>query len=213
MKMVSKFLLATMALSTQLHPAFSDTVAEVPVRSHPSQGEVTQVSNANAELITGSDGILINMSTNGLEPGHVYTLLMAVINKPGACPVLPCTPKDVLVRSEAVVSDVAYAGGAIAGADGNASFSHFQPVGQFKNGFFENGLTRTDGIEIHLVLNDHGPVIVGREIEMLTTYRGGCSDESLPPPMPETARSQGEPGPNSCRMVQYAQFIPEIPAS
>jgi hypothetical protein len=41
---------------------------------------------------------------------------------------------------------------------------------------------------------------------MLNTYRGGCSDESLPPPFPDTAKSDGEPGPNTCRLVQFTVF-------
>lgn len=213
MKLVSKPLVAAIALAAQIQPVMSDTITDVPVRTHPSQGEVTHIEGATARLVSSKEGVIVDLATSGLEPGHAYTLLMAVINKPGECPVLPCTPKDVLVRSDAVAADVAYAGGAIVGNDGAAHFSYYQPVGAFQKGFFERGLTGTEGVEIHLVINDHGPVIEGREFEMLTTYRGGCTDESLPPPMPASARDQGAPGPNSCRMVQFAQFIPEQPAS
>ena len=213
MKKPGKPLLLAAALATHLAPAVADPMKGAPVRTHPSQGDVEQVDGASARLFTGEDGVFVSMDTNGLEPGHVYTLLLAVINKPGQCPALPCTPKDVLGRSGIVKSDVGYAGGAVADDEGTAKFSHFQPVGSLQKGFFENGLSGTDGVEIHLVLNDHGPRIEGRVYEMLTSYRGGCSDESLPPPMPDTARAQGKPGPNSCAMVQFAQFIPDQPAS
>jgi len=209
----TRSLLTLLVFAASQTPAIADPVQEVIVRSHPSQGEVSQVAEASAQLITSPSGAYVSMQTNGLEPGNVYTLLLAVINKPGACPALPCTPKDVLGRSDIVMSDVAYAGGAVATSEGTASFAHFQPLGQFHQGFFENGLTTTDGVEFHLVLNDHGPLIVGREYDMLTSYRGGCSDESIPAPMPQAARDQGKSGPNTCRLVQFAQFIPDSPAS
>ncbi len=206
-------LLLAAALNTHIAPAVADQVQSAPVRTHPSQGDVETVTGATTQLVTGEGGVFVSMDTNGLEPGHVYTLLIAVINKPGRCPALPCTPKDVLRRSDIVMSDVGYAGGATADDEGTARFSHYQPVGSLQKGFFENGLSGTDGVEIHLVLNDHGPLIEGRAYEMLTSYRGGCRDDSLPPPMPDTARAQGEPGPNSCAMVQFAQFVPDQPAS
>ena len=62
--------------------------------------------------------------------------------------------------------------------------------------------------EIHLVVNDHGPAIPGMVDEMLHTYRGGCTDDSLPPPFPATAKSDGAPGPNTCRLYQSATFQP-----
>ena len=126
---------------------------------------------------------------------------------------LPCTPKDVLMRSDVVMSDVGYAGGAIADVSGAVSFTHYQPVGSFDLGFFDNGLTKPNGAEIHLVLNDHGPMIETRALEMLTTYRGGYTDESIPGPMPTKARAQGSAGPNQCRLVQFAQFLPVEPES
>ena len=213
MRILSTSLLAVFTVVSHLQPALGEPFSQVPIRTHPSQGDVTHVTDASAKLWAGDDGVFVNMTTSGLENGDVYTLLMAVINKPGQCPVLPCTPKDVLARSEAVLSDVAYAGGVTVSEDGTAHFTHHQSVGLFRPGFFDNGLIGTQGVEIHLIVNDHGPAIKGREYEMLTTYRGGCSDKSLPPPMPNTARSQGQSGPNTCRMVQFAQFIPEDPAS
>jgi len=207
-----KLLLTTTAtcavLITQIASAVAEPIRENTVRTHPSQGEVSQIDGATARLVSGETGVFVSMDTDGLEPGHVYTLLMAVMNEPGQCPSLPCTPQDVLGRSDVVKSDVAYAGGAIADTYGAVAFSHYQPVGAFDLGFFDNGLSKPNSAEIHLILNDHGPLIEGRELEMLSTYRGGCTDESLPGPMPATARAQGSAGPNQCRMVQFAQFLP-----
>jgi len=39
---------------------------------------------------------------------------------------------------------------------------------------------------------------------MMSTARGGCTEESLPPPWPESARAGGKPGPNDCTMAQFA---------
>jgi hypothetical protein len=41
----------------------------------------------------------------------------------------------------------------------------------------------------------------------------GCLEESIPAPFPATARASGEPGPNQCRLVQFAQFLPSAPES
>lgn len=213
MKLSATSVAASIALATQSVPATADPIREISVHSHPSQGDVVRIDGTSARLVSGADGVLINLNSNGLRAGNVYSLLMAVMNAPGECPELPCTPMDVLKRSDIVMSDVAYAGGAIADAAGEVAFTHYQPLGQFQNGFFDNGLMRTDGIEIHLVLNDHGPLIEGRAFEMLTTYRGGCSEDSIPAAMPASARAQGDAGPNQCRLVQFAQFLPVEPAS
>lgn len=213
MKLTSKIATTAVALAAFALPVTAGDYREVQIRSHPSQGKVAQIQNANARLATSPDGVFVNFETNGLEPGHAYTLLLAVMNAPGQCPVLPCTPKDVLKRSDVAQSDVAIAGSAIAGPTGEAVFAHYQEIGKFEPAFFEHGLKATEGVEIHLVLNDHGPLIEGREFEMLSTYRGGCSDDSIPGAMPATARAQGSPGPNQCKMVQFAQFIPAKPAS
>lgn len=213
MKLPTLLLAAASTLALQFTPAIADTIANATIKTHPSQGEVAPVAGASAVMATGSDGLFVTYDTNGLMPGNAYTLLIAVMNAPGECPSLPCTPKDVLKRSDIVLTDVGYAGGAIASADGTASFEHYQPVGQLQKPFFGNGLMKTEGVEVHLVLNDHGPVIEGREFEMLTTYRGGCLDSSLPGPMPATALAQGNAGPNQCQMVQNVQFIPEMPPS
>jgi hypothetical protein len=58
------------------------------------------------------------------------------------------------------------------------------------------------------VLNDHGPLLPEMASTMVNTYRGGCADESIPDAFPDSARADGEPGPNTCRLVQDAIFEP-----
>jgi hypothetical protein len=94
----------------------------------------------------------------------------------------------------------------VAGSDGSASFAGFVSAGELPDGWFGNGFTNPLGAEIHLVLNDHGPTIPELVSNMLQTYRGGCTDESLPPAFPETAKADGIPGPNTCRLYQVAIF-------
>lgn len=178
------------------------------VNTHPSQGDVEIVAEATSHLGASDAGIFVNIDTSGLAPGHVHTLWFVAINAPAACDGAPCTSKDVLKRTEIVKADVGYLDGVVVGADGSAQFSGFQPTGALQNAWFSDGLKSTEGVEIHLVINDHGPAIDGMVGEMLTTYRAGCSDESIPAPMPASARADGTPGPNACKLVQFSIFEP-----
>ena len=99
-------------------------------------------------------------------------------------------------------------GGIIVGSDGSGHFAAYQPVGALNGAWFKDGLQQTDEVEVHLVVNDHGPAIEGRVADMLSTYRGGCTTDSIPAPMPASARAQGTPGPNQCRLVQFSIFEP-----
>lgn len=182
---------------------------EKSVFTHPSQGDVVEVENTKASLISGQDGVHISLHTKDLIPGNVYTYWLVAFNEPGKCEADVCTGKDALIRTETVESDAGYVGGSIVGDDGSLRMTAYQPVGELRGSFFGRGILETSDLELHLILQDHGPAIDGRELEMLTTYRGGCSDDSIPPPFPETARVQGDPGPNQCRMVQVAIFPPQ----
>lgn len=188
-------------------------VFEAPIKTHPSQGDIAIVQDATARLGVYEEGVFANFETAGLTPGNVHTLWFVVINDPAACEGENCTAKDVLKRTEIVNADAGYAGGVIVGADGTASFNWHQPEGLLSGGWFGNGMVNSEAAEIHLVVNDHGPVIDGRVDAMLASYRDGCTEVSIPAPMPAAARAQGEPGPNTCRLVQFTVFKPAIPES
>jgi hypothetical protein len=51
-------------------------------------------------------------------------------------------------------------------------------------------------------------VIAGLEEEMVSTYRAGCTDASLPAFFPPSAFADGTPGHNTCRLWQTAIFLP-----
>jgi hypothetical protein len=142
-----------------------------------------------------------------LGKGDCYiTLWFIVINNHEACGADPCTAGDILFNTAGVQADVTYAGGIVAGNSGMGTLSAHLAEGALSNAWFGYGFSDARSAEIHLVVNDHGPAIPGMVDEMLHTYRGGCTDESLPPPFPATAKSDGTPGPNVCRLYQSAIF-------
>lgn len=195
---------ATFALAGTAGP-----IEESAVTTHRSQGEVRTIEGATARLSRTAEGIFVGLETAGLTPGHAYTLLLAVMNDPGACESAPCAPSDVVGRTAEVKADiVGDADGIIVGEDGTARFASFLPAGELPKAWFGNGLTNPEGAEVHLVVNDHGPYLPEHGAEMLTTYRGGCADEGIPGAFPDTAKADGAPGPNTCRMVQVAIFAP-----
>ena len=85
-------------------------------------------------------------------------------------------------------------------------FAAYLPQGQVENGWYPTGFDSPTEAEIHLVLNDHGRLLPEIATSMLTSYRGGWSDASLPPPFPASAKTDGVPGPNACLLIQDAIF-------
>jgi hypothetical protein len=177
------------------------------VETHPSQGAQRNIAGASASLAISDQEVQTTLDTSGLTAGHVYTLWFVAINRPTRCATTPCKAPDVLANTAAVRADVRWAAGGIATQSGALSLTGRVPTGAWSKSWFEHGLSNPGGAEIHLVLNDHGPAIPGRERAMQTTYREGCTDESLPPPFPATAKRDGAAGPNKCALVQDAIFI------
>lgn len=175
---------------------------------HPQSGS-GPVAGAQMELVRNESGVSYNIQTHSLNPGHVYTVWFAVVNKPELCAVpYGCTPMDILTNAAVVDGDVVYAGGNIAGGSDLGGFGGHIAAGPLANSWFGNGFSNPMGGHIHLVLNDHGPKIPGMVSNMLHTYRGGCTDASLPGIFPATAFADGIPGPNTCRLYQLAVFAP-----
>lgn len=180
------------------------------VKTHRSQGDVREIAGSEAVKITTDQGIFVSLKTSELVPGNAYTMWFVAINDPEICDTQPCTGKDVLTRSQAVKSDVGYADGLIAGADGTGEFSTFMPVGELPHAWIGGGLTHPKAAEIHLVIHEHGPLIPGREAAMTQSYREGCADDSLQAIVPEaTAKADGMSGPNACKLVQVVIFEPK----
>ena len=194
------------AWSAHIAMAQSGQQTTTIVRTHPSQGDVVEVAGSSATLTTTENGASVEVNTAQLEPGNVYTIWWVVVNRPEMCATSPCTARDFLGNTEAVATEATYGAGQIVDDSGNATFTAELSVGDVPNPWFGNGFTNPLGAEIQIVVNDHGPLIPEMADNMLNTYRGGCTDSSLPGPFPDTAKSDGDPGPNSCRLVQAAVF-------
>ncbi|MEM7333542.1 MAG: hypothetical protein AAF490_15745 [Chloroflexota bacterium] len=175
------------------------------LQTHPSRGDVQEVERSMARLMTSSKGARLQINTSELEPNHAYTIWFVAVNDPSSCAADPCTSKEILLDTDFVNAEVAYAAGAVADERGQASFSAFLRLGDLPKQWFGNGFTNPDG-EIHAVIMSHGPVIEGMEEDMITTLRGGCTDESVPAPFPPNAHADGQPGPNSCQLYQFVIF-------
>lgn len=179
-----------------------------PVRWHAQTGGTDLVEGASAALIRTDDGISYRFDTRGLTPGNAYTLWLVVIDHPESCVHSPCVGGDFLVNA-APDAQVTYAAGHVVGGTGNATFAGHLAAGPVDGWLPDRSFDNPRGAEVHLVVNDHGPKLAGHMPGMIRTYRGGCSDDSpFPPPFPDTALADGEPGPNICRLTQAAVFQP-----
>ena len=178
------------------------------VFTHPSQGDVQMVEGAQATLFTTEAGATMTFRTDLLEDGHVYTAWWVIVNNPEACSATPCPTSEILGNSDLVQTEVTQADGILVSEEGAMEFAGFLAAGDVDadEAWFGNGFTNPLGAEIHIVINDHGLLIPDMTDTMLNTYRGGCQDEGLPPPFPPTAISDGEVGPNTCRLIQVAVF-------
>jgi hypothetical protein len=177
-----------------------------PVMSHPSMGDMVAIENSRAILLTDDAGVSMSMHTFLLTPGHAYTAWWVVVNDPAACASIPCAPTDVLNNTDVVRAEVGFADGLVVDESGTADFAAYLPAGTMADGWFGHGLTNPRGAEIHIVIHDHGPLIPELAANMLTTYRGGCTDGSLPPTFPDFTKEFGQTGNNTCKMVQVVQF-------
>lgn len=196
-------LLAMISTATVSAAAEHETVA---VNWHAQSGSGPVGDGASATLIRRADGVSFRIQTDNLRPGHAYTLWFVAINNPSACTASPCSGPDIVLNA-ATNSQVIYGAGHVVGDSGRGTFAGSFRAGELPGGWFAGrGLEDPLAAHIHLVLNDHGPVIQGLVSEMIHTYRAGCTDASLPGIFPASAKADGTPGPNTCRLYQTAVF-------
>ena len=184
-------------------------VERVPMRWHMQSGNphMALVGDAAVAQLTRTDaGISYSIKTEQLRGGHAYTAWVVVINNPAACAASPCSPQDIL-QTPATQAQVTYGTGHVVGSNGKAGFGGSMPRGPIPQGWLpDQGLDDPHGAEVHFVLNDHGPVLAEFMPGMIRTYRAGCTDASLPPIFPATAKADGTAGPNACQLRQLAVF-------
>ncbi len=208
-KLIVIAIAAAVAASTAIAAvALADSGAEVQqatIGYHPQSGQGGVVDGAVAQLTRNENGIGYNVRTAGLVPGDVYTLWIAVVNDPENCSANPCGAGEILDQT-VTDSQVSWGAGRVASSQGTATFAGRLSEGDNLEGWLpEAGMNDAKAAQVHLVLNSHGPLIEDLRHDMLSTYRGGCSDASpFPPPFPATALADGTPGPNICLLYQVA---------
>jgi hypothetical protein len=121
------------------------------------------------------------LSTDGLTPGHAYSIWIAVFNNPWFCSD-ECGVNDLESQGgdPRVDASVFWGGGVVAGADGHGSTALTLFPGATNRELFAmstpSGL-RPDRIRfavIHMVLRDHGPATAGMVAEQLGTANQAC---------------------------------------
>ena len=205
--LVTVILSMAVAVSAQDEMIEQVHVTTTHVESHPSQGDVRTIDEASASLMSSEAGISVHLTTNELEAGHVYTMWIVMVSNPKACSAHPCPSSEFLGQAELVQAETTWGDGILVSDDTRTEFSAFLPVGEVPEGWYGIPLSNPTEAEVYLVINDHGELIPEMAATMLNTYRGGCTDESIPASFPDTARADGEPGPNTCRLIQVARFI------
>lgn len=202
-----KFVLRTglaITLSLLAAPAGADTLQlswAPPSGMSPGPIEGTQ-----AVLNTSASGATMQVATTGLKPGHVVTIWWVAVQNPENCKTRPCGPKEAMGSADLMNTVATNAGGTVVDKNGNIRVNSFLPVGPVAGNFFKTRFTKPEASEYHFVIHDHGPLIPELAADMLSSYRGGCTDDSIPPYYPDSARADGTPGVNSCNTAQVALF-------
>lgn len=179
----------------------------VGVNWHPQSGSSGPVEGASASLVRNDNGISYQFHASQLTPGNAYTLWLVVIDHPENCQGEACAGPDFVVN-DAPDAQVTYAAGNVVGDDGVATFAGHQSTGPMDGWLPDRSFDNPREAEVHLVVNDHGPMLPEHMPGMIRTYRGGCSDASpFPPFFPATALADGESGPNTCLLTQSAVFV------
>lgn len=160
----------------------------------------------SSTLVPTEHGVSATLRTSTLTPGDVVTLWWIVFNDPADCEAgMPglsmCGPQDHLAGRGQV--SVLPAAGRVVSGEGTARYGAHLRVGDTSQALEGPGLLDARGAEVILVLKTHGPKIPGLVSEQMSTFAGGCHDQSDVPPgtPPELV---GSAGPNDCAEVQVS---------
>ncbi len=166
------------------------------------------IEGSSALLLKAPEGASMILETSGLEPGHAVTVWFVAIQSPQNCKANPCTPVEAMGMPAEMNPVAANAGGTVVDAEGRIRVQGFLPVGDVPGNLFGTTFSAPESSEYHLVVHDHGPLIPDLAADQISSYRGGCTLESVPPHYPENAVNDGEGGPNTCVTRQVALFVP-----
>ncbi|MEL7526253.1 MAG: hypothetical protein AAFN16_10810 [Pseudomonadota bacterium] len=212
-RLVRQAFLATAGLTviaTATHATEGTMVSRTVEHMATAEQPAKPIKGSQARLSRTAGGATMTLRTSDLVPGNVTTAWWVIMTRPENCSAAPCTAEDVIGRAAEVGTQIVYADGVVNAPDGSADFAAYLPAGSVSGGWYAQRFDRPETSEIHLVLNDHGPLLPDIAASMLTSYRGGCRDDSLPPPFPDTAKADGTAGPNACRLIQDAIFTAPV---
>lgn len=180
----------------------------LPLSWTPPSGQTPgPIEGTTALLVTSPDGASMHLTSKDLTPGHAVTIWFVALQNPQLCDKNPCTPLEAMGMPEMETVAV-NGGGTVVPADGTIEISAHLPTGAVPTNLFETDFVSPMTAEYHLVIHDHGPLIPALAADMLSSFRGGCTLESVPPHYPDSARSDGEGGSNTCVSRQVALFVP-----
>ena len=190
-------------------PAFAEAITK-PMNWTPGSGmSPGPIEGTSVVLEKGAFGAAMAIKSSGLTPGTVVTVWWVAIQNPSVCKANPCTPEETMSDGQGSDSVVTLAAGGVVGDDGTISLASYLPKGEVDGNFFDTTFHSPDTAEYHLPIHNHGPLDPAIADEMLTSFRAGCSDESLPDYYPQTALSDGAAGSFDCKTVQVVAFPAE----
>lgn len=186
--------------------ALAEAITKPMSWTPPSGMTPGPIEGTSAVLEKGPFGVAMAIKSSGLTPGDVVTIWWVVVQNHENCAASPCTPKEAM--GDAMENDTvaSLAASGVVAEDGTISLASFLPKGDVEGNFYDSTFHSPETAEYHLPMHNHGPLDPSIAQDMLTSFRAGCTDESLPSYYPETALTDGANGNFDCKTVQVALF-------
>ena len=156
--------------------------------------DASEIEGTWSSLTRYDNGVSMTLHTSGLTPGDVVTVWWVIFNAPENCSDGACGENDIFIPDDAgevIVGEngpemnmpqidaaqisVLGATGNLIGDSGEGHFSAWLGVGEVPGVVFGPALQNPSGAEIHLVLQDHGPMQPDLFDTQITTFHGGCA--------------------------------------
>lgn len=202
-------LIAALTAIAVTNSAAAEAITKPMSWTPPSGMPPGPIEGTVAVLEKGPFGAAMAVRSTGLTPGDVVTIWWVAIQKPEMCESTPCSPKDAMGNSAVVDSITSLAAGGVVAEDGTISLAGFLPKGEVEGNFFDTTLHSPETAEYHLPMHNHGPLDPAIADAMLSSFRAGCTDESLPTFYPAVALADGAEAKGSfdCKTVQVSIFM------
>ncbi len=193
----------TLLASTSAH---AEAITKPMSWTPPSGMTPGPIEGTSAVLEKGPFGAAMAIKSTGLTPGDVVTVWWVAIQNHHNCASNPCTPKEAMGFGAENDTVASLAAGGVVADDGTISLAGYLPVGDVEGNFYDTTFHSPETAEFHLPMVNHGPLDPKIAGDMLSSFRAGCSDESLPDYYPATALADGTKGDFNCKTVQAALF-------